>query len=233
MNRSQSSALVPQTSTEPFVFPTTGQPIRVEMIDGESWFIAADVCAVIGLDNPTMAVKRLVEGDLITIEVSDVRNVPRQMNAVNESGLYDLILDSRKPEARAFRRWVTSEVLPSIRRTGAYAVPMTTAEMLVVQAQQLVDQERRVAAQEERTLTLEAKLSAIEGEHDYFTALAYAKRHGLCTEVAYLSRVGKRATKIAQETGQPMGSRPDARWSSVKTYPAAVLDLAFSEVKPK
>lgn len=144
--------------------------------------------------------------------------------------------DPRKPEIAAAQAYFAvktheAETAPT-GASGAEAV-LFSAQQFMRMAQQLVDQERRAAVQEERTLTLEAKVSAIEGEHDYFTALAYAKRYGLCTEVAYLSRVGKRATKIAQGAGLAMGGRSDARWGSVKTYPAAVLDMAFSEVKPK
>ncbi len=90
---------------------------------GNPWFIAADVCAVLEIGNVTMAMKRLDDDEqaLISIEGLNRGNVPT--NTVNESGLYSLILTSRKPEAKNFKKWVTSEVLPSIRKTGSYSVP--------------------------------------------------------------------------------------------------------------
>lgn len=81
--------------------------------------MAADVCAVLEHTNPTKAVLRLEEDEkgLTTIQGAFGS---QDLNVVNESGLYNLIFTSRKPQAKAFRRWVTGEVLPSIRRTGRY-----------------------------------------------------------------------------------------------------------------
>lgn len=94
--------------------------IRTVDRDGETWFVAADICRALEIGNTADAVKRLEDDELISIQ-SISGGQKREMIAVNEPGLYSLILGSRKPEARAFKRWVTHEVLPSIRRTGAYA----------------------------------------------------------------------------------------------------------------
>lgn len=103
-------------------FDYSGRQVRTVQVDGEPWFVAADVCAILGLSNPSTAVSRLAADDLSTTEVIDSMGRPQVVRTVNESGLYDLILDSRRSEARAFRRWVTSEVLPAIRKTGSYGV---------------------------------------------------------------------------------------------------------------
>lgn len=99
-------------------------PVRAINKDGNIWFVAADVCAVLGLTNITMALKSLDDDEaaLNNTEVSSENGViqKREVNIINESGLYALILRSRKPEAKRFRKWVTSEVLPSIRKTGRY-----------------------------------------------------------------------------------------------------------------
>ena len=114
-----------------FIFPDTGYDVRTVTIDGEPWFVVADVCKNIGIGNPSDAAKRLQEDDLDTVEVIDSLGRAQQATATNESGLYDLILDSRKPWARDFRRWIVSEVIPAIRKTGQYvAVPKTYAEAL-------------------------------------------------------------------------------------------------------
>ena len=105
------------------------QQVRTVTRDDEPWFVAADVCAVLGIGKVTDAVGRLDEADTgLTGIRSGGQN--RQMSIVNESGLYDLIFRSDKPEAKPFRRWVTSEVLPSIRRTGGYVAPAQRGEML-------------------------------------------------------------------------------------------------------
>jgi prophage antirepressor-like protein len=114
----------------PYTFPETGTPVRTVTIGGEPWFVVADICRVLGIGNPSDAVRRLNEGDLDTIEVTDSLGRTQKAYAANESGLYDLILDSRKPEARAFRRWITSDVIPSIRRTGSYAAPAAPVQVL-------------------------------------------------------------------------------------------------------
>ena len=92
--------------------------LRTITKDGQPWFMASDVCAVLSLTNPTVAVQRL---DLS--ERSKANLGQRGLGSViiiNESGLYDMILQSRKPEALAFKRRVTSVVLPAIRKDGAY-----------------------------------------------------------------------------------------------------------------
>jgi prophage antirepressor-like protein len=93
------------------------QAVRVMMRDGEPWFVAADVCRVLELSNPTMAVKALDEDE---VTLSEIEGSHRPTNLVSESGLYALVIRSDKPAAKRFRKWITAEVLPTIRRTGSY-----------------------------------------------------------------------------------------------------------------
>lgn len=99
--------------------------------DGEVWFVAPDVCDALDVGNVSMAVNRLDDDEctLITIEGGSSNGLP--VNCINESGLYSLVLTSRKPEAKRFKKWVTSEVLPSIRKTGSYSMaqPKATADL--------------------------------------------------------------------------------------------------------
>ena len=84
----------------------------------------SDVCAVLDIANVGNAKKRLNQADVRTMDVwSDQHNRSYAVTVVNESGLYDVVLDSRKPQAREFRRWITSEVIPALRTTGQYTVP--------------------------------------------------------------------------------------------------------------
>jgi prophage antirepressor-like protein len=95
----------------------------------EPWFNANEICNVLGFANPHDAVARHVdEDDLGKREVIDGIGRKQMANHVNESGLYALIFGSTKPEAKRFKRWVTHEVLPAIRRTGAYVVPAQTGQ---------------------------------------------------------------------------------------------------------
>lgn len=96
-----------------------GRQVRTVIKDGEPWFVAKDVCEILDIGNPSMALSRLDE-DEKGLSLIDTPGGPQKMAVVNEPGLYALILTSRKPEAKAFKRWITHEVIPSIRKTGAY-----------------------------------------------------------------------------------------------------------------
>lgn len=93
--------------------------VRTVILNGEIWFVAADVCRALELSDTHKAVDRLDDDEKGTNSIPTLGG-PQDMLTVNEPGLYALILGSRKPEARAFKRWITHEVLPQIRRTGAY-----------------------------------------------------------------------------------------------------------------
>ncbi|MHC8416665.1 BRO-N domain-containing protein [Bacteroides hominis] len=94
--------------------------IRTEVVNNEPWFVAKDICDALGLQDVSMTVKRLDEDEKL-VQTVFVSGQNREVWTVNESGLYGLIFQSRKPEAKAFRKWVTNVVLPSIRRTGSYS----------------------------------------------------------------------------------------------------------------
>lgn len=97
---------------------------RVVDRNGEPWFVLAEVCRKLGIANTGDAASGLDDDERMTIAITDSqigrRGGARQMTLINESGLYSLVLRSRKPEAKRFKKWVTSEVLPSIRKTGSY-----------------------------------------------------------------------------------------------------------------
>lgn len=111
------------TEVQPFVFPATGQEVRSLMLDGEPWFVAADVCTVLEIGNSRQAVAHLDEDEKRQVSPTVISNDGGGAPwVVSEPGLYSLILRSRKPQAKAFRRWVTHEVLPSIHRAGSYSL---------------------------------------------------------------------------------------------------------------
>lgn len=104
------------------VFNFDSYTVRTLTRDGEPWFVAADVCDALGLGDTSKACSRLDDDEKL-IRTMFVSGQNREVLTINESGLYSLILTSRKPEAKRFKKWVTSEVLPSIRKTGQYAAP--------------------------------------------------------------------------------------------------------------
>lgn len=112
------------------VFNYESNSVRVVNMEGNPWFVVGDIIDHLGLGNVTEAMRRLDEDEFSSTEVIDTLGRTQKTYVVNEPGLYSLILGSRKPEARRFKRWVTHEVLPSIRRHGMYATPQTLEAML-------------------------------------------------------------------------------------------------------
>ena len=104
-------------------FNYEGNEVRTVMKDGEPWWVLADVCQVLGIQNNRNAARRLDDDEKNTVHLADgIRGNPN-MTIINESGLYKVILRSDKPEDKKFTRWVTHEVLPTIRKTGTYSMP--------------------------------------------------------------------------------------------------------------
>lgn len=130
-----------------FQNPQFGE-VRVVQKDGEPWFVAADVCRVLELGNSRQALARLDEDEKGVISI-DTLGGKQDMGVVNEPGLYSLVLGSRKPEARTFKRWITHDVIPSIRKTGGYSLPKDYPAAL-----------RALADSEERRLALETENGA-------------------------------------------------------------------------
>ena len=112
------------------------QPVRVINRDGEPWFVAKDVCDILDLGNSRDAVSSL-DADEKDVGIADTPGGKQTMSLVNESGLYSLIFRSRKDEAKKFRRWVTHDVLPSIRKTGGYTVSMNPQQVASTDLQRL------------------------------------------------------------------------------------------------
>lgn len=100
------------------------------MINNEPWFVAADICNALDIVNTTRALSGLDDDEQALHTMKGISKGNDNVNIINESGLYSLILRSRKPEAKKFKKWVTSEVLPSIRKTGSYQAPKPQHDLL-------------------------------------------------------------------------------------------------------
>ena len=110
-----------ETNLQVFYNEESNVNIRMEEISNQPWFIAKDVCTALELSEVSNTVKRLDDDEKLA-RIVFVSGQGREMWFINESGLYNLIFQSRKPNARAFRKWVTNEVLPKIRQTGQYRI---------------------------------------------------------------------------------------------------------------
>lgn len=128
--------------------------IRTVTIDNEPWFVGKDVATALGYKNTADAIGKHVDtDDKLTSQIA-IAGQRRDVVVINESGLYALIFGSKLDSAKRFKHWVTSEVLPTIRKTGSYQKPMTTAEQIQLLAQGNQDHEERIEKLE-NTMTLD------------------------------------------------------------------------------
>lgn len=122
-NACQQDAIQPEPTNEneaqTFVSEKFGS-VRVMAINNEPWFVAADVCRALEIGNPSDALSRLDEDEKALVSIEGLSRGNNKGNIINEPGLYSLVLGSRKPEAKEFKRWITHEVIPTIRKTGGY-----------------------------------------------------------------------------------------------------------------
>ena len=136
------------------IFNFNGNNIRVIDKDGQPWWIAKDVCEILGLDAASGA--RGLDDDEKGLHNVQTHGGEQQMAVVNEPGLYSLVLRSRKPEAKAFKRWITHEVIPAIRKHGGYLTPQKVEEVLL-NPDTIIRLATDLKAERERRLALEAE----------------------------------------------------------------------------
>lgn len=143
--------------------------VRTVTIDDEVWFVGVDVARALGYSKPNDAIRTNTnKEDTIITGVSDANNHTQQMVVINESGLYDMVFESRLPKAREFRHWVTDEVLPSIRKNGGY-----------IQNQEIMTPEQIVAnaliVAQNIIKDKDAQIAEMKPKSDYFDSLVDSK----------------------------------------------------------
>lgn len=134
--------------------PAFGE-IRTVTIQDEPWFVGKDVAQVLGYKEPTKAVRERVDADDKGVSKLDTPGGTQEMTIINESGLYSLILSSKLPSAKEFKRWVTSEVLPSIRKHGAYMTP-ETLQAAILNPDTMIQLCNQLKAEQDKSRALEA-----------------------------------------------------------------------------
>lgn len=134
------------------IFKYENNDVRTVEMNGEPWFVLKDVCGVLGLSNHKVTAQRLDRDEVSQTYLTDSIGRKQETTVINESGLYSVILRSDKPEAKPFRKWVTSEVLPSIRKNGGYIAgqeQMTPEELmakaLLVANKTLAERDARIS----------------------------------------------------------------------------------------
>ncbi len=115
------TSVVPAVSSSLIPFSFEAREVRVVMLEQSPWWIAMDVASILDYSDTEAMTRRLDDDEIQNLQI--VGFGPRGVTVINESGLYSAILGSRKSDAKQFKRWVTSEVLPSIRKTGSYSLP--------------------------------------------------------------------------------------------------------------
>lgn len=194
--------------------------------DGEPWFVVADVARVLELSNPSMVAQSIEQDDLSSADVIDSIGRTQRAHATNEAGLYRLIFQSRKVEAKLFQRWVTHEVLPQIRRTGSYsvspAVPQSLPEAL-----------RAYADEVEQFLALEARVEADAPKVLFADSVATADTTILVGDLAKILRgngvevAANRLFAMLRDDGYLM-RRAGSDWNMPTQY---AIELGLFQVK--
>lgn len=153
------------------VFTYNSNEVRTVELNGEPWFVLKDVCEVLGISHITDTAKRMDEDEVGQTEVTDSMGRKQSTYVISESGLYNVILRSDKPEAKPFRKWVTSEVLPSIRKSGGYIAgqDQLTPEELMAKALQVAN--KTLAEREARISALTVQNTIMAPKAEYFDEL--------------------------------------------------------------
>jgi len=143
------------------LFKFEGKEVRTLKIDGEPWFVGKDLTDILGYSNSRKALKDHVDKEdqqILTSRNVTLENIPnRGLTGVNESGMFSLVLSSQLPTAKKFKRWVTSEVLPAIRKTGSYQLPQTPEGQIRLLLESNVHMDERITNAEEDIALLKNK----------------------------------------------------------------------------
>lgn len=185
------------------IFKSNSWEIRTIEKDGETWFVGKDICTCLGLSNSREAISKLDEDEKGVIS-NDTLGGKQKLRIINESGLYSLIIKSRKKEAKRFKKWVTSEVLPSIRKTGSYSInheiPQSFSDALLLAS----DQARKIEQLEEQKKLDSPKISfaeTVENAQSTISIGSFAKLSGQIGRNKLFSRL--RNNKILMNNNQP------------------------------
>jgi prophage antirepressor-like protein len=153
------------------IFKYENNDVRTVEMNGEPWFVLKDVCGVLGLSNHKVTAQRLDRDEVSQTYLTDSIGRKQETTVINESGLYSVILRSDKPEAKPFRKWVTSEVLPSIRKNGGYIAGQEQLSPEELMAKALLVANKTLAEREARISELTVQNTIMLPKAEYFDEL--------------------------------------------------------------
>lgn len=213
-----------QTAANIVPFEFEARPIRAIDKGGDPWFVLVDVCRILEISNSRDAASRL-DDDEKGVVSTDTHGGAQNTTIINESGLYSLILTSRKPEAKRFKKWVTSEVLPTIRKTGKYqSKEISPTNFDAIRA--LVD---AAEAHETRLKKVEGAIENFGAHEDFKSIKAYAALVGRKITTKESGELGRQATALSKQEGSKIGRQPDETFGFVNTYHRDILRRVFDQ----
>lgn len=189
------------------IFNYNGKEVRTIQKDGEPWWVLKDVCEVLDISQAVRVAERLDEDEVSQTHITDSLGRQQSTYIINESGLYNVILRSDKPEAKPFRKWVTSEVLPSIRKHGAYMTPQKIEEALL-NPDTIIKLATNLKAEREKRMELERQAEKDKPLVTFANSVSVAKASILVGELA----------KLLKQNGIEMGQNRLFTWMRENGY---------------
>ena len=229
-----------------------GQVRTIMSASNEPLFCLSDVCRA--LEMKRFRIERL-DKDVISNHPLQTAGGLQQVTFVNEDGLYDIVLDSRKPKAKKFRKWITSEVVPSIRKTGSYSVEqpkqLSAAESLLQSVQLLVAHERQLAILEHNQKNMQSAIGSLydkvygmqfetdmfkqklNNEIDRYTVIGYCSAHNIPMTRKEAAIIGGTCSRMCKKRNIPLESIADPRFGKVNTYPSELIAEVINDRQAK
>lgn len=161
--------------------------VRIVEVNGEAWMVGKDVAEALGHTNPQRAIREYVDSEDKGVTEIVTPGGEQEMTIINESGLYSLVLSSKLPNARKFRRWVTTEVLPTVRKHGAY-MTQETLQAAILNPDTMIQLCQQLKAEQEHSRQLEAENAAMLPKAVFADAVSASKSSILVGELAKLLR---------------------------------------------
>lgn len=188
------------------IFNYDGKQVRTMVVDGEPMFVAKDVCEILEIDNRETT-RKLEADEVGSTHLADATGRNQEMITITESGLYSLVLGSRKPEAKTFKRWITHEVIPSIRKHGAYMTAEKIEEVLL-NPDTIIKLATNLKAEQEKVRQLSAKVEADHPKVLFADSVSSASNSILIGELA----------KLVKQNGVDIGQNRLFEWMRQNGY---------------
>lgn len=212
--------------------------VRVAYENNEPLFCLSDICRVLEIQNATdvkNAILKEFELPRLNLYSFDTGFGVKEFTMIDEAQLYYVLNTSRSKKARPFRKWVNTEVLPSIRKTGAYSQkPLSQIEILQSSIAILAEQEKKLNLLESKTsdlhkeqLKVKHNINRLLNNDNYMTLIAFMNLHNIKQKGYHLPSLGKKAKKLSLEQGAFMGAVIDPRYGRINTYSTEILKQIF------